>query len=183
MNNLLLDEFKQKSGAIAGSFRKEIAAIRSNRPHPAVVENIKVNCYEQTMPLKQVGTTTVEPPRELRVQVWDKSILPNVLKAIESSNVGSVTVEGDMVRIFLPELSEERRQELIKRVRQIAEKYRIQVRHERDGANKEVQRSFESQETNEDQKFKLKEEIQKQTDKVNEDIEKALEMKIKEISE
>jgi ribosome recycling factor len=180
----ITEDFKKKSDSVVENFRKDIAVIRSNRPNPGLIENLKVSYYEQLVPLKQIGSISVEPPRELRLQVWDKEVLPQVLKAIESANLGvSANVDGMNVRIFLPELSEERRKELGKYVRQIAEKVKIQLRRERDEANKAIERALKANEIGEDLKFKLKDEIQKQTDKTNEEIEKVLESKMREINE
>jgi len=179
----IVEDFKNKSSLIVDFLKKEIAPIRSNRPNPGIVENIKVNCYDRVLTIKEVGSITVQLPREISIHVWDKSILENVFKAVEAANVGSAAIQGEVVRVFLPELSEERRKELVKQIKQIAEKNRIQLRHERDEANKLIEKSFKGGEIKEDLKFKLKEEIQRITEKTNEEIEKILELKVKEINE
>jgi len=180
----ILEEFKVQSARVIDTFKKEAAAVRANRPNSALVENIKVSYYDQTLPLKQLCSITVIPPREIQLQVWDKEAVQNVAKAIESSSLGiSASAEGNILRIHLPELSRERRDELIKHVKQITEQHKIQLRHLRDETNKRIQKSFDGHEVNEDQKFKLKEEIQKETGKTNEEIEKILANKIKEIND
>jgi len=164
------------------NFKKEIAGIRGNRPSPALVENLKVDYFGQSLTIKQLGSISVIPPREIDINVWDKNVVPGIVKAIGTAGL-SANFEGKLIRINLPPLTEERRQELIKNVRKIAENFRIQLRHQRDEINKEITRSFETKEINEDQKFKLKEEAQKNVDSVNQEIEDILNKKTKELQE
>jgi len=178
------EEFKKEIDRIVETFKKEMAGIRTNRPSPGLIEDIKVSYYGQLVPIKHVGSVGITPPRELHVQVWDTSAVSLVSKAIESSQLGlSPQVEGNMVRVFLPELSVERREEFIKHVKKTAEQYRIEIRHARDEANKDVERRLNGKEITEDEKFKEREDIQKLTEKVNGEIEKLLDEKIKEIQE
>ncbi len=180
----IVEEFKNKAEGVLGDLKKEIAGIRTNRPSAALLEDLKVDYYGQVLPLKQIGSIGVTPPRELHVQVWDKEAVAAVVKAIESSKLGlSPNVEGNTIRIYLPELSEERRAEFVKHVNRIAEEHRIKIRHIRDDANKEIQRGFDANELNEDQKFKMKEGIQRETDNVNGEVTKIVAQKTKEINE
>lgn len=180
----IIEEFKTKAGHIIENFRAETRKVRTGRPTPVLVEDIKVNYYEKPTPLKQLASISITPPREINIQVWDKAAVPNVAKAIETSSLGlSASVDGNIIRVHLPELSEERRQELIKHVKHSAEEHRIQLRHLRDETNKKIEHSFKEGEMNEDQKFKLKEAVQKQVDQMNDSVEEALEAKIKEINE
>ncbi len=180
--NAILDGFKNKKGGVIDAFRKELQAVRTNRPNPVILEGLKVSYYGALVPLKQVGATSVELPRNIVIQVWDKEAVAGILKAIEASDLGvSASADGMIVRVGLPELSEERRGELIKHVGKVAENYRIQVRHFRDEANKAIQKAEEEGGLDEDGKFKLKEKIQEETDKANEDIEKLVETKLAEI--
>lgn len=178
----IIENFKNHLEPILASLKKELAVLRSNRPSPALVEDIKVSYYNQLLTVKQLGSISVVPPREIDIHVWDKEALNSIIKAIETSGHGfSVQSEGNLVRIYLPELSEERRKELLKKAKQIAEEHRIKIRHLRDEGNKQIQKDFEGRKIAEDQKFKLKEQIQKEVDRVNGEIEKILEAKIKEI--
>ena len=136
------------------------------------------------MPIKQVGSISVNPPREILISIWDKQAVSIVAKAIESSNLNvSANTDGNLIRINLPPLSAERRQELIKVVKKESEETKIKIRHLRDEENKKISQQEESGEITEDQKFKLKEQIQKAVDKANGDIEAMLDKKIKEIEE
>lgn len=178
----ILEDFKDKKITALEAFRKELQAVRTNRPNPAVLEGLKVNYYGTIVPIKQVGALSIELPRNIVVQVWDKEAISGVLKAIEASDLGvSASADGMIIRVSLPELSEERRNELIKHVGKVAENYRIQIRHFRDEANKAIQRAEEEGGLNEDDKFKLKEKIQEETDKTNEEIEKLVGSKLIEI--
>lgn len=179
----LLENFKKQTVSAMQAFKQEMSGIRTNRPSAALVEHIPVHCYNQTMPLKQVGSIGVLPPREIHIQIWDKSIMPNVVKAIEGATLGlTAHQEGDVVRIHLPELSAERKQELIRYAKKRAEEFRIRLRQERDDANKEIQKMFSDGEAREDVKFKLKEDIQKEVDRTNKEIDAIIELKISEIN-
>jgi len=179
-----LEELKVKLNELKEALKKELAGFRANRPNAGLVEDIKIVCYDQTMTIKQVGSISIVPPREIQVQVWDKAATGAVVKGIESSGMGlTVQSDGNLIRVYLPELSQERRQELSKKVKQVVEQYRIQIRHLRDEANKDIQASFDRKEMGEDQKFKTKEFVQKEIDKANEAVENLLVAKIKEIEE
>jgi len=178
----ILEKFKKETALLIESFKREVLVIRGNRPSPALVENLKVDYFGQSLLVKQLGSISIVPPREIDVNVWDKNAIPGVVKAIEATGL-SANYEGKLIRINLPPLSEERRQELIKAVKKIGETFKIQLRNHRDEINKKVAQSFDSKEINEDQKFKFKEEIQKNVDSVNKDIESILDKKIKELQE
>lgn len=180
----IFEEFKTAAQKVIDEFKKEASGVRANRPSAALIEEIKVMYYGTPTPLKHVGTISVLPPRELQVQFWDKEAVAPSAKAIETSALGlTPNVEGNTIRIFLPELSAERRDELAKYVKKISEEYRITIRHHRDDANKKVQIEEEEGNIGEDMKFRLKEEIQKKTEEVNKQIEEIVQAKIKEIEE
>jgi ribosome recycling factor len=126
----------------------------------------------------------VVPPRTIQIQAWDKEAVNSIAKAIETSSLSlSVSIDGNILRVNLPELSEERRRELVRHVKKVAEEFRISLRLLRDEANKKIQKMLDDDAINENQKFKLREEIQKIVDEVNSAIESALDNKIKEIQE
>lgn len=179
----IIEEFKNKTHQVTETLNHELSGIRTSRPTPALVEDLKVEYYGQKMTIKQVGSISVEPPRTIVIQVWDKQAVAGVTKAIEASTMGlSASADGNVIKIHLPELSAERREEIIKHVKKIIENYRIQIRHLRDEANKEIQKMVDESDIAEDRKFKLKELIQKETDSVNDKIEEALKRKIDEIN-
>lgn len=173
-----LKEFQNQINALLSSFKEEISVLRTNRPSPKIIENIYVNYMEQNMQIKQLGSISVEMPRDIIVTLWDKSLIPVVTKAIETANLGlSVSAGENMVRAKLPELTTERRGEIIKLVKATAEETRIKMRRQRDDINKSV-----SAEVDRDLKFKNKEELQKKVDQFNDGIDKMIEDKIKELS-
>jgi ribosome recycling factor len=181
---VIVEDFKKETASVLSDLKRELSGIRTNRPSSSLLEDLKVDYYGQILPLKQIGNIGITPPREIHVQVWDKEAVTSVIKAIESSSLGlTPNADGNVVRVFLPELSEERRAEFVKHVKHIAEEHRIKLRHFRDDANKKIQKGLDDGDVNEDQKFKLKEEVQKETDRVNGEIEKMVEAKTKEINE
>lgn len=180
----IIEEFKKKSLHTIDILKNELKGIRAGRPSSALVEDIKVDNYGQFTPLKHISSITVRPPREINIQVWDKELVKPVVSAIESSDLGlSVSADGNTIRVFLPELSKERREELIKHIKSVIEEYRIRVRKEREEYNKKVDDMFDKKEIDEDEKFRLKKEIQEETEKINGEIEEVFERKKREISE
>lgn len=178
----ILNDFKNTLAKLTDEVKAAVASVRTNRPHSGLVEDIKVNHYGGVFPVKQLGSVGVTPPREIRIEVWDATAVAAVAKAIESSSLGlTANVEGNIIRMFLPELSDERRKELIKYIGQVAEEHRIKVRHARDEANKRTQKALDGGELTEDQKFRLKEDIQKATDEWNKAVGAIVEKKTEEI--
>lgn len=179
-----VDNVKAALRAITDILAKEFAGVRTGRPSPGLVEDLKVSYYGQTMPLKQVASVGVQPPRDIVIQAWDQEAIPGIIKAIETSTLRvSASADGLVVRVRLPELTEERREELVKHVRRIAEDHRIRIRHARDEANKEVQQGFSDGDVTEDDKFQFKERIQTAVDAANKLVDSIVEKKEAEIRE
>jgi len=172
-------EIESKVKPLVEWLKNEFTGIRTNRPSPKLLENIKVNYLGQELLVKQLGSITIEPPRTLLVTSWDKTSVNAISKAIESANLGvSTAITDHTIRVSLPDLTEERKKELIKLVKSMAEETRIKIRAARDSVNKKV-----NELEDEDMKFKAKEQIQKGTDAANNEIERILEEKTKEINE
>lgn len=177
----LLDE---KLKAVVLNLASEFQTIRSSRPSPRMVEDIKVEQYGQQMSIKALGSISVVPPREINISLWDASAVSAVAKAIESSSLNvAANVDGNLIRINLPALTDERKKEMEKVIKRMSEDMRIRVRSQRDDANKEIKKMQDDSILSEDAAFKKKEEVQKLVDKTNEEIEKLLNSKIKEIME
>ncbi|MEK7195827.1 MAG: ribosome-recycling factor [Patescibacteria group bacterium] len=173
-----LKEFQNRIDALSSSFKEAISILRTNRPSPRIVENIYVNYMEQNTQIKQLGSITVEMPRDIIITLWDKSLVPIVAKAIETAKLGlSVSALGNMVRAKLPELTTERRDEIIKLVKSTAEETRIKMRRQRDDVNKSI-----STEIDKDLKFKTKNDLQKRVDQFNDSMDRLIEDKIKDLS-
>lgn len=177
-----LADFEKRANLILENLKKELSGLRGGQPTPKLVEDLKADYFGQLVPIKQLGSISVAPPREIDIKVWDKNAVAAVVKAIENSGLGlTANTAGNLIRLNLPPLSEERRQEIIKLAKKTAEEFRIQLRHFRDECNKQINKKESGGEIDEDQKFKLKAEVQKITDKITGDIEKSLENKVKEI--
>lgn len=177
-------EFQKRTSFIVEALKKEISSLRSNRPTSKLVEDIKVEYFDQLLPIKQLASISIVPPREIDINVWDKNAVSPVIKAIENSPIGlTANTDGSLIRLNLPPLSEERRQELIKAAKKITEDFRIQIRHARDEFNKLIAQEEKDGLITEDQLFKQKTEIQKITDSANQEIEKSLNDKVRELSE
>ncbi len=171
-----------KIGAILDGFGRDISGIRGNRPTPQLLENIKINCYGQVLPLKQLGSLNVVPPREIDVNLWDKSIIKIAVKAIDDAKLGvTASDDGNIIRVSLPVLSEERRKEFVRQVSRIAEESRIQIRRERDEINKEVKSAEGEGVLSEDQRFKALKKIQEIIDGANKKINSSAEAKTGEL--
>ena len=166
------------------AFKDELHSLRTNRPTAKLVEDIKAEYYNEHTPIKHLASISINPPRDIVISVWDAQAVLAVIKAIEASGLGvGVSAEGTTVRVHLPELSEERRQDLVKVVKRMAEDVRIQVRRLREEMNKKVEGAEKEKKISEDQKFKLKEQVQNAVNRANQEIELAVLKKTGEINE
>ncbi len=181
--NQIIEDFKKNLDKLNEGLKKDLLTLRVNRPSPALIEDIFVNYYNQRLMLKQLGSISSNPPRELLIHVWDKNAINPIIGALEDADMGfSVKNENNVIRVHLPELSQERKEEIIKKARKIVEDFRIKVRELRDEFIKKIKKAFEEKEISEDVMFKLKEKIQENVDEINKKFEEMLENKIKEIN-
>jgi ribosome recycling factor len=163
-------------------FQEDSSKLRASRPSPALVENIAVECYGSQMLLKEIASIAVSHPNALIVHPWDKSNLQPIEKAILKSDLGvSPVADGDTVRINLPPLTAERREELARTLRRKAEDAKIAFRVHRDEARKKIASFFSEKEISEDEKFKAQEECQKVFDGYQNLLNNFLESREKEI--
>jgi len=162
--------------------KDELSGIRSGKATPALVENLKVEAYGQKSPLNQLATISAPDPKSLMVQPWDKSILGDVVKAIQTADLGfNPQVEGNLIRIPVPPLSEERRKDLVKVARKISEDGKIAVRNIRRDSNDNLKKAEKDKDISEDEQHKGSDRIQKLTDKYIEEIDQMANAKEKEI--
>lgn len=179
----ILKELESKTADAVRYFKDQLAGMRGGRATAKLVEDVSVECYGQKMTVKQLGSISVPSPKEIQISVWDKEIAAAAVKAVETSLSVNANLEGNLIRVNLPPLSEERRRELAKIVKKEAEEAKIKIRFLRDEFNKKIVRQFEDKKITEDDKFDLKEKIQKIIDRTNGEIENALNAKITEIEE
>lgn len=164
-------------------FRKELAGLRTGRASVSLLEPIHVDAYGNAMPLNQVGTVGVPEPRLLTVQVWDKSLVKAVEKAIREANLGlNPMVDGQLIRVPVPSLTEERRKELIKVAHKYAEQARVAVRNVRRDGMDALKHLEKDGKVTEDEHRKRGDEIQKLTDEYIKKVDEALATKEKDIA-
>lgn len=183
MANYDFKQFDTKVTAAKEWLAKEYRGLRTGRAAPAILDGVMVSAYGSMMPLKQVASVGVEDARTLRVQPFDASLLKDIERAISAANLGvGTSSDGATVRVSFPELSTERREQLVKVAKGKLEEARTTVRVARDEAWKGIQEKVRASALTEDDKFSLKEDLQKRIDKANEDLEGAFESKEKEMS-
>ncbi|OGG69086.1 ribosome recycling factor [Candidatus Kaiserbacteria bacterium RIFCSPHIGHO2_02_FULL_55_25] len=179
-------DFKVFDGKIAASkewLAKEYRGLRTGRAAPAILDSVQVSAYGSMVPLKQVGNVSTEDARTLRVTAFDASILKDIERGITVANIGvGTSSDGTSVRVTFPELTSERREQLVKLGKGKLEEARTAVRIARDEAWKEIQTREKDGTLTEDDKFSLKEELQKKVDAGNDELEKAFERKQEEMS-
>ena len=172
---------RRMQGAIA-ALKHELGGLRTGRASASLIEPVHVEAYGQSMPLNQVATISVPEPRMLSVQVWDKGMVNAVDRAIRDANLGlSPTVEGQVLRIRIPELNEQRRKEMAKVAHKYAEEARVAVRHVRRDGIDVLKKSLKDKLISEDEEKRYQGDVQKVTDQNIADIDRALADKEKEI--
>jgi ribosome recycling factor len=175
---------EEKMKKAVKALEDEFKTIRTGRASAALFENIRVDYYEQKVPLNQVATISIPEARLVIIQPWDRSVLPEIEKAIQKSELSvNPNNDGKVIRIAIPPLTEERRKELAKVAKNIAEKSRVSIRNVRRDTNEEIKKKEKDSSLSEDQAKRGMDEIQKLTDKYIEEINSVLSRKDKEIME
>ncbi len=180
----IYQEMERKIAKAAEALKTELASIRTGRANPALLEGIKVQSYGALVPLNQVAGISVPEARLLVIQPWDKTALPEIEKAILKSELGLTPVnDGRVIRLPIPALTEERRRELTKLVKKMAEEARVAVRNLRREANDEIKKLEKDKKISEDDSKKALEKTQELTDKAIKGIDEIVAKKEKEIME
>lgn len=166
------DEFNGDLSKCVTHLKEELAQLRTGRATPELIEPIKIEAYGTTSPLKNLGNISVSDTKSLTVQVWDKTILDAVVKGIGAANLGlTANAEGDLVRVFVPDLSEERRKDLVKVMKDRVETARIAVRNVRRDYIKDLDEQVKEGKLPEDDGKRFKDQIEKRVKETNEEIE------------
>jgi ribosome recycling factor len=161
----------------------EYRTLRTGRASPSILDGVSVQAYGSMMPLKQVGNIGVEDARSLRIVPWDMGLLKDIERGIVAANLGLGTAtDASGIRVTFPELTSERREQLVKIAKQKLEEARTTVRIARDETWKDIQDKEKNGEISEDDKFRLKDEMQKKIDKTNDELEKLFDSKEKEMT-
>ena len=163
-------------------FTHDLSSLRTGRANAAMLDIIKVDVYGQLMPINQLGTISTPDPRSINVQVWDQNNVTLIDSAIKKSNLGiNPQIDGQLLRIPIPSLNEERRNELKKIMGELAEKSKIAIRNVRREANDTLKKNMKEKKISEDECKNFEKKIQNTTDKQISEIEKKLSEKEKEI--
>ena len=166
------------------AMQREFQEVRTGRAHPGLIEGMHIDYYGTPTMIKQIASISVPDPKTVVIQPWDVTAIPEIEKAINNSKLGVSPVnDGKLVRLIIPPLSKERRQELMKVVKEMAEHGRISLRTIRRDANERIKKLQSDNQISEDESFRSQEEIQKLTDKYIKDVDHVLEDKNKDLAE
>jgi ribosome recycling factor len=163
-------------------FTKELSSLRTGRANAAMLDLVKVDVYGQQMPINQVGSITTPEPRMINIQIWDTNNVPLVDAAIKKSDLGlNPQIDGQLIRLPVPELNEERRTELKKLIKAIGEKCKVSIRNIRREANEELKKLLKAKEIGEDEEKSSEKNVQTITDNHIKVVEEKVSLKEKEI--
>ena len=177
-----IKELTIKMGKTIASYKKDIATLRTGRANPAMLDLIRIDVYGQKMPINQLASVTIPEPRTISIQVWDKNNVTLVDTEIKKSNLGiNPQVDGQILRIRIPQLTEERRKELTKVLKNLSEKAKVSIRNLRRESNDNIKSLLKEKKIGEDESKNLENQVQKSTDENISLIEKILVEKEKEI--
>ena len=182
MSDVDLSDYERRMSGGIESLKRDFAGLRTGRASPNLLESVTVEAYGSSMPLTQVGTVSVPEPRMLTVQVWDKGMVKAVEKSIGNAGLGlNPSADGQLVRVPVPELTEERRRELTKVANRYAEQARVAIRNVRRDGMDNLKKSEKESEISKDDLHRFSDDIQKMTDRHITQIDDLLTAKEKEI--
>ena len=169
----ILKEAERKMAKAVETLQRELGSIRTGRASPQLVERVTVDLYGSSMPLPQVATITVPEARLLVIQPWDRSSLPAIEKAIQKSDLGlNPSSDGTVIRLAIPQLTEDRRKDLVKQVKKKVEDERIVIRNIRRDANEELRREEKDKKISTDEQKRAQDRLQKLTDRFVAELDK-----------
>jgi len=184
MKDEILSETRQKMGKTSDSLNQEFKKMRTGRASVSILEGIKAECYGTQMRLNQISSISIPESRLLSIQPWDQSIIGNIEKSILKSGLGLTPVnDGKLIRISIPPLREERRKELAKMAKKMAEESKVSIRNQRREANEMLKELKKESEISEDEMYKYQDKVQKITDEFIEKIDEIRKEKEQEILE
>ncbi len=184
----MLDEVmplaEEKMAKSLSFLQKELQAIRAGRATPTFLEKVVVPYYDSSLPLNQIATISAPDPRTLLIQPWDQSISKEVERAILKANLGvTPRLDGQIIRVVFPPLTEERRIELVKLAKKLGEDCRVELRNHRRSANEEIKGLKEANRISEDERDRYIEKVQKLLEKYSSQVDELIERKEKQIME
>ncbi|OGZ31822.1 MAG: ribosome recycling factor [Candidatus Portnoybacteria bacterium RBG_13_40_8] len=181
MYKKLLDNLRPELESTIQFLKGELVKIKTSRATPAMVEDIEIDCYNQKFPVKQLASINVPQPRLIIIQPWDKAILQDIERGIRNKSSFSPVVDGELIRINIPTLSEEQRKEYCKVIADKTEEARISIRLNREKVWKDIQEMERNGEIREDDKFRAKDELQELVDDYNKKIDELKKTKESEV--
>ena len=174
--------FSSKMEKSIQSFKKDVSTLRTGRANPNMLDTIKIDVYGQNMPIDQLATVSAPEARLISIQVWDKGNVQLIDSAIQKSELGiNPQIDGQIIRLRIPDLTEERRKELIKILKNMGEKSKVSIRNIRREANEILKKILKEKKVSEDENKKFEKDIQNLTDSNIENIDKIIVDKEKEI--
>ena len=180
--NERIKPFESKMQKSLESLREDYVGIRAGRANPHVLDKIRIDYYGQPSNLQSVANISVPEARVIQIQPWESKLIKDIEKAILASDIGlTPSNDGKIIRLVFPELTEDRRKELVKDVKKKAENAKVAIRNIRRDANDAIKKASKANEISEDEQKQIEDEIQKVTDKFIADIDKAMEDKSKEV--
>ena len=184
MKEEILSELRQKMNKAVDALKKDFLRIRTGRASTALLDGIKVDCYDTQMPIDQVATISAPESRLITIQPWDQTIMGSVEKSILKSELGLTPMnDGKIIRISIPPLTEERRKELAKLARKMAEENKISIRNLRREANEMLKELKTEKEISEDELYRSQDDVQKITDEFIKKVDETTAQKEQEIIE
>lgn len=179
-----LKSFDMRADEVIDWLSKEYSAVRTGQASPALLDNVKVDSYGVKVPINQVGSVGAEDARTLRVTPWDTDSIVSIEKAITDSDLGvSVATDSTGLRVIFPELTSERREQLLKVAKSKLEDARVSLRSARDETVKRIDEAEKEGDLSEDERFNAKEDLQERVDKRNKELNEMFETKEKEINQ
>ena len=177
-----IQKYEEKMKKTLASLEAELVTIRAGRANPHILDNLTVDYYGRPTPLQQVANITVPEARMIQIQPWESSLIKGIEKAILTSDLGlNPNNDGKVIRLIFPELTEERRKDLVKDIKKKGEAAKVAIRNIRRDANDAYKKLKKEEDVSEDEIKELEDKIQKLTDKYIKDVDEAVELKGKEI--
>ena len=184
MTSEVIDELNEKMDGSVDTYKRELTKIRTGRASLALLDGIKVSAYGSMLPMDQVGTMTIPESSMIAIKPWDPQMIAPIEKAILSSDLGLTPAnDGNVIRLTIPPLTEDRRKELVKQVKKIGEEFKVAIRNIRRDANEALKKQKKDKEISEDDMFRLQEDAQKATDSFIKAIDDIAANKEKEVME
>jgi len=182
MSNAVIEQLKEKMASSIEALKRDLVKIRTGRATLSLLDGIKVNAYGSQMTLDQVSALTIPESNMIAIKPWDPQVLPAIEKAILASDLGlTPSSDGNVVRLTIPPLTEDRRKELVKQVKKLGEEHKVAVRNVRRDANESLKKLKKDKEISEDDMFRLQDESQKSTDSFITQIDEIVSGKEKEV--